>query len=123
MNMHAQDNHQESQLALGAVGQRIRRETAGVAGPPAPPSGVPSAGAGNLLSDPHRKISDFLLVASLSFVGGRSGIISWFPSGSAATGLTAIEGGLGDGEAGGARPIVEASAIQDAHTLLDAPAA
>ncbi len=63
------------------------------------------------------------MVVSLSFVGGRSGIISWFPSGSVATGLTAVEGGLGDGEAGGARSLAEASAIRDAHTLLDAPAA
>ena len=94
-----------------------------LAGQPTPPPGVPPASTGDLLSDPRRKISDFLLVASLSFVRGRSGIISWFPSGSAATGLTAIEGGLGDGEAGGARSIVEASAIRDAHTLVDAPAA
>ncbi len=117
-------SHQESQLALGAVGQRIRRETAGVAGPPTPPPGVPPPAAGELVSDPHRQISDFLLVENWSFVRGRSGIISWFLSGSVVTGLTAVEGELGDAERpGGARSIVEALAIRDAHTLLDAPAA
>ena len=53
-------SHQESQLASGAVGQRIRLVTAGLAWQPTPLPGVPPAGAGNLLSDLRRKISDFL---------------------------------------------------------------